>query len=200
VRELLLVRTGPALAALVLDYLGLARAYGRLVRTQGPLWNLLLARLPESLDPAAVRSALHGLPPAPAWWRALPWLVLLAPVGVLSLWLHHSVWDHLALWLLKGRPRSVRTTLVAEAEALKVGVIGVLAALLRPLGWPFAVLLLPVAVYFWILRGYALAAWHGCPAWKGVLATLVHGALLGLMVLGLVAAVAVLLFLAAPLG
>jgi len=40
-------------------------------------------------------------------------------------------------------------------------------------------LLLPLGIYFWIIRGYALAAWHGCPPWKGVVATLLHVVLVG---------------------
>jgi hypothetical protein len=188
------IRTLPALAGLVLGYLGLAGAYEGIARAPGPAWDLLWARLPEGFDAAGLRAALASLPPAPAWWRALPWLAVLAPLGVVATWMHDAVWDHLALWLLGGlgRPRSFRATLVADAEALKVGVFGALAGLLKHLGLAYAVLLWPVAVYFWILRGYALAAWHGCPAWKGVVATLLHAALMGLLVLGFVAALAVL--------
>lgn len=192
VRNLVAVRTLPALAGLLLGYLGLVRAYESIAQARGPLWDQVWARLPEGLDAAGLRAALAGLPPAPAWWRVLPGLVLLAPLGVLATWLHDAVWDHVALWLLRGlgRPRSLRTTLVADAEALTVGVFGALAGLLKHLGLALAVLLWPVAVYFWILRGHALAAWHGCPPWKGVLATLLHAAVMGLLVLGLVVALA----------
>ena len=76
-----------------------------------------------------------------------------------------------------------RLTLAADAEALKVGVLGAVLDLLSGIpgaGCLFQVLLLPVGIYFWILRGYALAAWHGCPVWKGVVATLLHAFLTGL--------------------
>jgi hypothetical protein len=123
-------------------------------------------------------------------------------VGVLSIWLHDAVWDHLALWLLRGlgRPRSFRDTLVADAEALKVGVFGALAGLLKYLGIGFTLLVWPVGIYFWILRGYALSAWHGCPVWKGVVATLLHAALMGLLVFGFLAMVAVLVLQELRLG
>jgi hypothetical protein len=201
-RNLVAVRTLPALAGLVLGYLGLVRTWEGIAQARGPVWDLLWERLPEGFDAAGLRAALAGLPPAPAWWRVLPWLALLAPLGVLGIWLHDAVWDHMALWLLRGlaRPRSFRATLVADAEALTVGVFGALAGLLKHLGLALAVLLWPVAVYFWILRGYALAAWHGCPAWKGVLATLLHAAAMGLLVLGLVAALAALVFAELRLG
>ena len=142
---------------------------------------------------------MEGLPQLPGLGRVLPWLVLLAPVGVLSIWLHDAAWDHLALWLLRGLgpSRGFRATLVADAEALKVGAIGAVAGLLKDLpgaGLVLTVLLAPVGIYFWILRGYALAAWHGCPVWKGVLATLLHALLMGLLVLGTLALVAVLVF------
>lgn len=187
---LLAVRSLPALAGLVLAYLGLAGAYEGIRQAQGPLWDQLWARLPEGVDPAGIRAVLAGLPAAPGGWRVLPWLVPAAPLGVLALWLHDAVWDHLALWCLGGAARGLRASLVAEAEALKVGTFGVLAGLLKHVAWPLAVLVWPVAVYFWILRGYALAAWHGCPVWKGVLATLLHAAAMGLTVLLLVLAVA----------
>ena len=197
VRGLLLFRTLPALAALLLGYAGFATTYGRLIRMEGPVWDLVLARLPAQVDPEQLRAALGHLPELPGWGRVLPWLVLAAPLGVLSLWLHDATWDHVSLWLLRGLGgrRCFRTTLLADAEALKVGVFASLAGLLKELpglGLVFTVLLLPVAVYFWILRGYALAAWHGCPPWKGVLATLLHGLIMGILVFGTLAVVVVL--------
>lgn len=196
-RELLLVRTLPALAGLVLGYAALAQGYGRAMRTEGPLWDLVWARLPEQVNPADLKTALQSLPPLPAWSHVLPWLVLLAPLGVLSLWLHDAVWDHLSLWLLKGLsgPRSFRVTLEADAEAMKVGVFGALAGLAKYLpgiGFLLGLVLLPVALWFWVLRGYALAAWHGCPVWKGVLATLLHAALMGVLVFGTLAVLVVM--------
>lgn len=197
VRGLLLLRTPPALAGLVLGYAGFLQIYGRVQRMEGPLWDQVLARLPDSLNPADFRALLLGLPALPRLAQVLPGLVLLAPAGVLSIWLHDAVWDHLALWLLRGTraPRSFQATLVADAEALKVGVFGALAGLLKQLpgaGLGFTLLLVPVGVYFWILRGHALAAWHGCPVWKGVLATLLHAVLMATLVLGTLALLAVL--------
>jgi hypothetical protein len=49
-----------------------------------------------------------------------------------------------------------------------------------------------VAVYVWVLRGFALAAWHGCPIWKGVLATLLHGLLMAVLVFGTLGLIALL--------
>lgn len=190
--DLLRVRTLPTLAALILGYLSFARALQRVTRMEGPIWNQVWSRLPDQVNPADLRSALAAVPTLPGLGRALPWLVLAAPVGVLSLWLHDAVWDHLALWLLRGLPGPgrFRGTLVAEAEALQVGTLGVLAGLLKyvpGLELPFAVLLLPAGAYFWILRGYALAAWHGCPVWKGLVATLLHAVLMGILVFGTLA-------------
>jgi hypothetical protein len=182
---------------MVLGYAGFASAYGRVVRMEGPIWDLVRARLPEQVDPAELKAALLHLPALPAWERVLPWLALAAPMGVLSLWLHDAAWDHLSLWLLRGvgaRP-GFRTTLVADAEALQVGAIGTLAGLLKylpGLGMPLTVLLFPVGVYFWIIRGYALAAWHGCPPWKGVLATLLHALIMGVLLLGTLGMILVL--------
>jgi hypothetical protein len=190
VRDLLLLRTLPALAGLALGYLGLARILASLLQAQGPVWDLVRSRLPDLAQAEDLKAALGGLPPLPGIGRVLPWLAFLAPVAVLSLWLHDAVWDHLALWLLRGLGRGrFRDTLVAEAEALQVGVFGALAGLLRHLGLLVGVLLLPVGLYFWILRGHALAAWHGCPVWKGVLATLLHALLLGLLFLAFLALV-----------
>jgi hypothetical protein len=205
VRGLLLARTGPALAGLALGYLAFIQGYGRIIRMEGPLWDTVWARLPDQVSPADLKAALQILPPLPGLGHVLPWLVLLAPVGVLSVWLHDAVWDHMALWLLKGLggPRSFRITLEADAEALKVGVVGALAGLLKYLpgvGFLLGLVLLPVGVYFWILRGYALAAWHGCPVWKGVLATLLHALIMGVMVFGSLAMLAVMVMQELRLG
>jgi hypothetical protein len=186
---LLRIRTLPTLALLALGYLALVQGYDRARNLDGPLWSQLASRLPEGVGPTDLRAALAVLPALPGLARVLPGLVLVAPLGVLSLWLHDAVWDHLALWLLRGLagPHSLRTTLVADAEALQVGVFGALAGLLPYLlgsGLLWTALLLPVALYFWVLRGFALAAWHGCPVWKGVLATLLHGLLMGVLVFG----------------
>lgn len=188
-RGLLAARTGPAFLSLVLSWLGFSSLYQGFLHLDGPAAQALLDKLPEGVSQADVRALLQGLPPLPSWGHVLPWLVLLAPLGVLSLWLHDAVWDHLCLWLLRGlrRPKSLGLTLVADAEALKVGALGTAVGLLGDLpgvGCLFTALLLPVGIYFWVLRGFALAAWHGCPLWKGITATLIHGALALILALG----------------
>lgn len=197
VSELLLVRTLPAAAGLVLGYAAFAETYARIGRMEGPVWDRLWSSLPDSVDPADLKAVLAGLPALPGWGHALPWLLLAAPLGVLSLWLHDAVWDHLALWLLRGLggPKRFRVTLEADAEALKVGVVGALAGLLKYLpgtGIPLGLVLLPVGVYFWVVRGFALAAWHGCPVWKGIAATLLHAVLMAVLVFGTLGLVAVM--------
>jgi hypothetical protein len=192
VRGLLLARTLPAFLALVLNYAGFQALYGRLTRMEGPLFQMLWDNLPDTVNPADVRAAFHGLPPLPSWSHVLPWLAVLAPLGILSLWLHDAVWDHSCLWLLRGLKarKSFRLSLVADAEALKVGALGAAVGLLGDLplaGCLFSILLAPVGIYFWVLRGIALAAWHDCPVWKGVVATLLHAllaALFGALTLG----------------
>jgi len=184
-RGLLWLRTPPAFLALLFGYLGFVQVYGRICRMEGPLFDYLWANLPETVNAADVREAFRNLPPLPSWPHVVPWLVVLAPIGVLSIWLHDAVWDHTCLWLLRGlkAPKTFRLTLAADAEALKVGVLGAVLDLLSGIpgaGCLFQVLLLPVGIYFWILRGYALAAWHGCPVWKGVVATLLHAFLTAL--------------------
>ena len=197
VKGLLIARGPLALLAMVLSYVGFEELFGRITRMEGPLFEYLWANLPDTVNPADVREAFQGLPPLPTLSHVLPWLVLLAPVGVLSLWLHDAVWDHACLWLLRGLKgrKSFRLTLLADAEALTVGAIGSALSLLGDLpgvGCLFSVLLIPVGIYFWLLRGFALAAWHGCPTWKGVVATLLHALLAALFGLGILGAFLVL--------
>jgi hypothetical protein len=189
---MLLLRAPLTFVGLVLGYLSFAAIYARLSTPDSDIWRFILQRLPETMDPGELNAALAGLPVAPSLYQMLPWLAMLAPLAVLSLWLHDATFDHLALWVLGGlgARRGFRASLIADAEALKVGAFGAALGLLGdvPLaGLAFSVLLLPVAVYFWILRGFALAAWHGCPPWKGVVATLLHVVLvllwMGLLVL-----------------
>ena len=187
-RGLLLLRAPCAFLELALGYWSFAALYEKLASPESGFWERVLAQLPEHVDPGELKEALARLPVLPSLHSALPWLLLLAPVVVLSVWLHDAAFDHAGLWLLGGlrTRRGFRTTLVADAEALKVGVWGVVPGLLAytpEIGWLFGLLLLPLGIYFWIMRGYALAAWHGCPPWKGVVATLLHVVLVGGMLI-----------------
>lgn len=157
-------------------------------------WSLvtLLKRVPElvgaslqsvarerGLDPAELKAFLAQLPAPPSVAKAWPWLLLAAPLLLLGAWLHHAAWDHGCLWMLGGlkTQRGFRASLEAEAEALTVGTVGALVGLLGLIPVVGLVLSLPLALvnlWFWGLRGFALAARHGCPAWKGVAATGLH--------------------------
>lgn len=192
----------------------LAGAFGRMVlvwmplaflQALGSLWQVLQgyealrrggslgplgARL--GLDPEGMQAFLAALPRAPGFSHLWPWLLLVVPLGVLGAWVHHGVWDHVGLWLLGGvrREGGFRLSLLAEAEALRVAALGHLPSLLARLPWAGALLALPLLaldVYLWFFRGVALAARHGCPCWKGLAATALHAALLGICGLSLLA-------------
>ncbi len=183
-KGLLAWRAPVAFLGMVIGYLEFGDLYARLVNPDGAFWTGILQAVPLDLDPRELRSALAELPPLPGLHGLLPWMVLLAPLAVLSIWVHDATFDHIALWMLGGLKsrKGFRASLSADAEALQVGVLGAAAGLLGSVpgvGWILAILLLPVAAYFWVLRGWALAAWHGCPVWKGVLATILHVVLVG---------------------
>jgi hypothetical protein len=169
------------------------RGYEALRR--GSMPGGLLAWL--GVDAGDLQALVAGLPVPPAFGRIWPWLLLAVPLGILGTWLHDAVWDHACLWLLgglKGR-RGFRTSLVAEAEALRIAALGTLASLLGflPVLGPFLALpLLLLEAYLWLFRGFALAARHGCESWRGIAATALHAALLGCCALGLMSLVLVL--------
>lgn len=194
--RLLLLRSPVALVEGLLAYWAILRLYREAMNIDSALWSWILPFLPPEFTPSDIQYLLEEAPTLPSLAQMLPWLLLAAPLFILSLWLHDAFWDHGCLWMLRGvkRTHGFGTTLVAESEALQVGVFGALVGLLTSLpgvGWLLYLPVGAVGAYFWILRGVALAAFHGCPAWKGIAATLLHillvacflGASLGLMVL-----------------
>ena len=180
---------------------GLALALEQVKRLEGPWAQALLSATP-AVAPEDLTAALAELPMIPGGSRAVVGLLLVVPLGLGGVWLHHTVWDHGCLWLLKGLRKNHpwRASFEAEALALHVGVVGAALGLLTwipEIGvytWPFVLL---VDLWFWGLRGAALAAFHGCPIWKGVTATLLHGLLVIVLGCGLLGLSALMVGMAA---
>lgn len=195
--RLLLLRTPLTYAAALLGFAAFAKIWRQIQVWEGPIPRILEPHLGPGLH-AGDLQATALLLPLPSLGSVALALVVAAPLAVLSLWLHDAVWDHGCLWLLGARPSRVgfRASAIADAEALASGSLGVAAGLLGlvpGLGLALALPLLAVDGWFWIQRGFALAAWHRCPVWKGVTATLLHAVLAfgcALLTLGLAVLVA----------
>ncbi|HEX9010107.1 MAG TPA: hypothetical protein VF804_07055 [Holophagaceae bacterium] len=185
----------PALLHAGFTALSALRAWEGLRAGRLPPWSGLL---PAWVDPDDLRELLAHLPPPPAAGAVGACLLILVPLGVLGIWLHDAVWDHTCLWLLGGlkQKRGFRATLVAEAQVLRVAALGSWVGLLGLLPVAGTLLALPLALlegWLWILRGFALAAFHGCETWKGIAATVLHAVLMGLFALAFAAAFLILL-------
>ncbi len=178
----------------VLEGMLMWRAFGllraELVSMESPLWKELLPRLSSEVSAADLKGLLNQIPQLPPLSHVWPWILFAAPILMVSAWAHHAVWDHTFLWLLKGVAKDKKPfhrTLVAEAQALEVGVLAAMLGLLQYLPVLGSALGLPlglVGLWFWGLRGFALAQAHGAPAWKGVLATVLHALVAGCCLLG----------------
>ncbi|MGH7535827.1 MAG: hypothetical protein ACREMG_09590 [Gemmatimonadales bacterium] len=164
---------------------GFAAGYASFRAMEGPLWPRILEAVTQinaDIRPADLKEMLAQLPALPPLGRMLLWLLPLVPLGVASAWLHNVVWDHGCLWLLRGveRNRGWRITMKAESTAMWAGSAGIALGLIGHapvVGLLLGPVLGALGVYFWVLRGVALAAFHGCPMWKGVAATLLHVAI-----------------------
>ena len=204
--RMLLLRVPVAYVAYTFAVLQVTRSYLAFKNPDGEIWRLAMPMLTQAspeLDLQEIKALLAQLPALPSLGTLLAWGLLVAPVGVLSVWLHDAAWDHGCLWLLgalKSR-KGLRTTFIAESEALSVGVFGAALAFLGQIPWVGWILAPPIAVvgiWFWVLRGFSLAAFHKVPVWKGVVATLLHALLAGCCLVAMLGLVALLFF--APAG
>lgn len=179
--RMLLLRTPPTYLAALLGFSAFAGIWRQLQVWEGPIPKALEPHLGSGLHAGDLQATAHLLP-LPSLGTVALVLLAAAPLGVLSLWLHDAVWDHGCLWLLGAHPSRAgfRASAIADAEALASGSLGLavgLLGLVPGLGLVLALPLMAVDGWFWIQRGFALAAWHRCPTWKGVAATLLHAVL-----------------------
>lgn len=164
-------------------------AYAAFRDGRGEVWDQIFAAMPDLLSREDARQAFAAWPAAPSWVHLAPFVPLIAALALFGAWLHDGVWDHAGLWILRGlkadKAGRVKATLAAEAQAQAVGWVGTALGLLAFLpgvdGW-MSLVLFPLTAWLWVLRGWALAAHHGCPPWKGVVATLLHLVLFGLFI------------------
>ncbi len=187
---MMLLRGAVSLAAGSLTLHAVYRDYPMFKDLQSPMWQEIFRRLPADINVEEARSFVLGLPDLPPWSGVWPWLLVLGPLGLAGAWLHNAVWDHSCLWLLGGVKKTGgwRTTFIAEAEAMQVGVLDAAFSLLSfiPLvGLLMAPLFILSGAYFWVLRGLALASFHHAPLWKGAVATLLHVLLAVLFIFGM---------------
>lgn len=174
----------------LLTLYAVSQSYPGFKHMTSPMWVDIQRLLGPQFSFDDLRESLAALPDLPSWSRLWPWMFLLGPLGIASAWLHNAVWDHACLWILRGvkRTGSWRITFIAEAEAMQVGALhaalGFLGFLpvVGPVLGPVIALL---GIYFWIMRGLSLAAFHGAPMWKGALATVVHVVLATFCVCGM---------------
>lgn len=204
--RMLLLRVPVAFLAYAIGVLQFTRGYAELKNLDGTIWRFALpalARLSPDLELQEIKALVAQLPAIPPLETLLAWGLLVAPVGILGIWMHDAAWDHGCLWMLGGlkSKKGFRRTLIAESEALSVGVFGAALALLGQLpwvGWLLGPPLAAVGIWFWVLRGFSLAAFHETPVWKGVVATLLHALLAACCLIGLLGLLAVLVLV--PVG
>ena len=133
--RMLLLRVPVALLAYVIAVVQFTRGYAELKNLDSTAWRValpMLTRLSPDLEVQEIKGLLSQLPAVPPMGTILAWGLLVAPVGILGIWLHDAAWDHGCLWMLGGlkAQKGFRRTLVAESEALSVGVFGAALSLL----------------------------------------------------------------------
>ncbi|MCL1908593.1 MAG: hypothetical protein FWG12_04405 [Holophagaceae bacterium] len=184
---MLLFRVPIAWAASAMTYQWIGRklqifrlwASGVQMTTREPLTELAeyFGGLSPDLHDSFIR--LGQLPELPPLSSAWPWLGIFSFFCIIGLWMHNVAWDHAALWMLGGtrEEQSFRHSCVAVAEAMGAASYGSLlgfAPILPQVGLLAVPAVTAANIYYWGLRGIGLSAYHGCPVWKGIVATILH--------------------------
>jgi hypothetical protein len=192
---MLMFRVPLAWATSALTYIWLIRLQQAIHAPPSWLSDIIGQAPIEAGEAFGALASLPALPPLGAAW---PWLSLYALLTIVGLWMHNVVWDHAALWLLRGTKQkpSFHFSSAAIAEAMGAASfasgLGIFASL-PIVGLVAAPILVAAILYYWCLKGIGLAFFHNCPIWKGVAATLLHVALVALFYgfLAIIAALAV---------